>query len=226
MNEQKYNKYIIEKVERVNIRYYLIKVHERYYIIDYSNPAKLRNYFLGSFSNITEEWNIYDVTENKNQFPVKQSTWFSRNITLIGTSIFIFFVFNGMLFPQSMNVSVLTKDAGISQHWLAITLTVFLGALLIILFLNIINKPKIEFEKNKVYILTQVDNDKKNSKILVGIIFFILSVFFLLLLGIAGANYGSLFIFSFFGMYMLLFNRFLTFTLNKNSRKYHIVKYE
>lgn len=72
---QTYDKFLIETAQRIDIRYYLIKVNEKYYIIDYSNPRDIKSFF------------------HRIQYNVQTKiAWVSI--------IFILVLLNGMLFPK------------------------------------------------------------------------------------------------------------------------------
>ncbi len=43
------DKLLVEKADRIDIRYWLIEIQGKKFIIDYSNPRDLRNYFSGLF---------------------------------------------------------------------------------------------------------------------------------------------------------------------------------
>ena len=60
MIEMKHDNYIVEEICRLNVRYYLIKVHNRCYVIDCSNPKNFRSYLLHEL----QKWKIYDVTDH------------------------------------------------------------------------------------------------------------------------------------------------------------------
>ncbi|HHS2882329.1 TPA: hypothetical protein ACTEK4_001913, partial [Streptococcus agalactiae] len=58
--------YHLEKICRISIRYYLIRINKEYYIIDYSNPKNVKNYFTAYFSN--NYWEVYNVTTDYKKF--------------------------------------------------------------------------------------------------------------------------------------------------------------
>ncbi|EGP5427586.1 hypothetical protein D3I38_12285, partial [Enterococcus faecium] len=56
------DKLLVEKADRIDIRYWLIEIQGKKFIIDYSNPSDLRNYFSGLFPELNTEWKIYDIS--------------------------------------------------------------------------------------------------------------------------------------------------------------------
>ena len=217
------NIYKVKKIKRMSIQYYLVKINNRYFIIDYSDPKKISNYFLGSYSKCITKWMLYEVTDSIDKISLKKNNFFLRNIDIILTTLVLGFVLNGMLFPEAINLVNLTAAVNISEYWKWILLFVALGGILIFILLNIFNEPIKELEKYKKYTLKSNEKNKIWLFYVVAIIFFSLSMLFSLLLGIYGRNYLSLGIFSFLTTYIIIFNRFISFTLED---KYQIIEKE
>ncbi len=54
LNGKKQQLYVAKLVGWLNFRYYVIELHNRFYIIDYANPRDIRNYFSGFFQSIID----------------------------------------------------------------------------------------------------------------------------------------------------------------------------
>ena len=70
--EKKAN-YVARVVGRLDNRYYLIEVHNRFYVIDYFNPRDVRNYLWGFFTKHFLSYNIYDVTDRSDRYKIKSN---------------------------------------------------------------------------------------------------------------------------------------------------------
>lgn len=67
--------YVAKLVGWLNFRYYVIELHNRFYIIDYANPRDIRNYFSGFFPKHNRQYTIYDITNSKDQYAIKPLPW-------------------------------------------------------------------------------------------------------------------------------------------------------
>lgn len=52
--------YLVEAAERLDLRYYRIRVDGKTYVVDYSNPADLRLFFPGLFPAETSRYRVWD----------------------------------------------------------------------------------------------------------------------------------------------------------------------
>lgn len=243
MVAQIYDKYLIETAQRIDIRYYLIKVHEKYYVIDYSNPRSIKNYFPGLFKETINQWKIYDVTDIKDNIKMKKS-FFYRIQYNVQTKIdwisiiFILFLLNGMLFPESINFMNLTYSPQIFQQWKLVLFLIIIGYFVGVFFLICTKQSKLPLNETDSFILKQVKIEKKDKKRyhawfeqLPNAIRWIMSVFFVIpffvALGIGrpqSSNYVQLFFLGVIPLYSLVFASFISFKPLENKRKYQIIK--
>lgn len=217
--------YAAHVVGRIDLRYYLILINQRYYVVDYSDPAKISNYTIGAAANIGTEWTVYDVTGSENQITLKKVPFLIRYLVEIMTTIQISFIINGAFFPDIVNVSVWTHSNQIHQYWSQILVIIFVGLGLIVLILNIKAPPKLKFEKFKKYTLVQANNKHSGKKVF-GYLFILFILISSVLFGVFGQNYGSLFVFGFLTIYLGAFYRFIKIRIGEPGRKYQIVEGE
>lgn len=94
------DKLLVEKADRIDIRYWLIEIQGKKFIIDYSNPRDLRNYFSGLFPELNTEWKIYDISNYEGKISTMKSKLFktnrkyTRKIYLLITLISILYLLN------------------------------------------------------------------------------------------------------------------------------------
>lgn len=220
------SKYVIEQIQRVSIQYYKIKINNKFYLLDYSNPKNLKNYFINSFSNVEIKWHIYDI-EN-----ITEDEYMSSKRYNLGSKLYkwiscfiIFILLNSILFPSSLNLSKLTKDTIIMDNWILIVLLVLLGSLLLIILLISLNKPKVKLSSKEQQIILQVADKKRNQTAIIvfSAVFYILLLLSTISLGIIVSSYVSIIAFTFLGSYLLIFNKFFQCTL---KGKYQIIDKE
>lgn len=135
------------------------------------------------------------------------------------------FIINGAFFPDILNISVWTHSDQIHYHWQLILIITFGGIGLIILFLNLNSSPKYKFNNYPKCLLVQTNN-KMSRRLVIGYLIYIVLLSSLLMLGILGQNYGSLFVFQFLGIYFITFYRFMKIRIGEPGRKYQIVEGE
>ncbi|CNE80304.1 hypothetical protein [Streptococcus agalactiae] len=70
MEKQQLNR--VEKITKLNSRYYLVSICGRYYILDYANPKNYKDYLVGLFPERLNSYDIFDVTDDKNIFLKKE----------------------------------------------------------------------------------------------------------------------------------------------------------
>ena len=245
MVEKIYDKFLIETAQRIDIRYYLIKVHEKNYVIDYSNPRDIKSYFPGLFKETTSQWKIYDVTDIKEDIKIKKS-FFHRIQYNVQTKIawvsiiFILVLLNGMLFPEFMNFMYLTYTPQIFQHWKLVLFLIIMGYFLGVLLLICTKQSRLPLNEAESFILKQIKKEKRNKKWyldwldrLPNSIRWIISVFFVIpffvALGIGrpqSSNYVQLLFLGVIPLYSLLFSSFINFKPIENEWKYQIIKSE
>jgi hypothetical protein len=142
------DKYVVIKdVKRINVRYYLIQIDNKSYIIDYANPKDLRTYFSWIFIASNNQWKIYDVTGKERDYSVKSSgPYQNRFLTVFVFLLMICYIINIDSAPAHLNLRALTMDTRIVQYWPLSILFVFaIGfALFLILYRKQteVNRPK------------------------------------------------------------------------------------
>lgn len=151
--------YSVEKICRINIRYYLIRVDRKYYVIDYSDPKNFKNYFLALFPEELSSWDVYDVTEIKDNYRVKKQRSFK--IDKIYTILLLFYLPHVMLFPDKFNIGIITKDLFIFSHPLLFIGISFLTTLVLIALL-IFKTNQINFDGIEKY--TLINNKPRKKK--------------------------------------------------------------
>jgi uncharacterized membrane protein (TIGR01218 family) len=228
MVETLHDKYGIEDVKRINIRYYLIEVHGKWYIIDFSNPRDMRNYFQPFFPALNHKWAIYDVTNSKDECHAKDLRWFqgAKGANFV-CAVYIFYLVNVTLFPPNINMAKLTYDPRISQHWIFVLLLLIISIVLIAVILCSL-KSIIRLDDKPSYTLELVRNhDTKQiasrMPVMVSAII-IVFVFFFLFIGIGGSSYSQLLMFAVFPLYSMVFGKFSGFLVSKNNRYRIIMK--
>lgn len=211
------NRYVVEKIGRINLRYYLIKIQGEKYIIDYSNPRKLRNYFYSfEFVRNKDEWEIYKLKDQNSKIRV----WPKSIYTTI-TRIYIFLIFypiiTGWFLPRSINIVKLSYDERITANFKMVLFIMMLGAICIGFVLNFLNKiSHFEFEFSKESILQKEKIPKKHRlwSLMKNIGANIVLYSMFILLGFGGSNYVNLIVFGFIGVYMFVFTKFLDINLD------------
>lgn len=71
--------YVAQLVGWLNFRYYVIELHNHFYIIDYANPRDIRNYFPGFFPKHNRQYTIYDITATKDHYAIKPLPWWQTS---------------------------------------------------------------------------------------------------------------------------------------------------
>ncbi|OFI46003.1 hypothetical protein BG262_05830 [Floricoccus penangensis] len=222
------DKFVIQSVKRINIRYYLFELHGRYYIADYSNPKDLRQYIAGMFQELQDYTTIYDVTGHEKEYNAKPLKWYEKsgNEKLIYL-IAVTYLVNIVVFPAKLNLAILTYDPRIVESWKTIILLMGIGSLFIIVYLYF-KKTYIDLEGNKEYLLVPSTNiPKKLSKFKRLLLYIVMIIFLILLLfiGIGSSSYSQLLFFGIIPVFPIPFSRFLNF-VDINNTKYHIEKKE
>lgn len=215
--------YKISNSWRIDSRFYLVEINERFYLIDYSNPKDFRNYLVPFFPETVSSWIAYDVTEEKDIFTESEIwKWFEKFKQMI-FYFFLFFIINTMLFPQSLRLSQWTSDVKISQNWIQILCCIFGGIIVIICLLRLLTKEVQELQKYSTFILKNSHTPKsKMNIVLKGIVLNLFTHPILLVIGIGGNNYIQLFLFGFIGIYCVLFIKFIEFQPIMERKKIYL----
>ncbi|ESR08714.1 hypothetical protein IUSA1_11015, partial [Streptococcus iniae IUSA1] len=182
--------YSVEKICRINIRYYLIRVDRKYYIIDYSDPKNFKNYFLAYFPEVSNAWDIYDVTVDKDKF--KKQSLDIKKIEKIFVCLLLGYLFNMVLFPQQFNLSQLTYNDIIVDKalvWLGLGLVISLMISIVLM----LKTKELDLSSYSHYQLTT--SRLKKSNIFKGLIssLFLYSSFWVL--AFLGSSYLNLIIY-------------------------------
>ncbi|MBK0084292.1 hypothetical protein IAE51_10325 [Lactococcus sp. S64] len=77
--ENKYRKYRIEDLKRINSRYYQIEMHGKTYVIDYFDGFDFRNYFPFKifYQGREKRWKIYEVADDR-KYGAKRMPWIGK----------------------------------------------------------------------------------------------------------------------------------------------------
>lgn len=156
--------YSIEIIKRMSVRYYKIKVGEKFYIMDYSNPKDIKNYFSGLFPNVYTKWKIYDYIHHEAYNHSKELKKKNKEWSLI---LFTLYLVNVMFFPERYNLSDLTYNPRILENWKLVIFLVFFGGLIICIILNIMeyfSAHKFKNDSIKFYWLEKKAVQKKKSR--------------------------------------------------------------
>jgi hypothetical protein len=223
--EDEYSAYRIDDVKRINIRYYLIKIDGKSYIIDYANPKDLKTYFPIAFPRMNQEWRIYDVTSNEQKYNAKWLPFYQRPkyIRLLALSV-ISYLINIRYFPPSLNFRYLMMDKRIVEHWYVSLCVILLGAFAIFMWLY--TRPtEIELPKASQWLVREYPLSKISLIVLSLVVFPFLNIAGLFL-GIVSSNYVQLFVFGIFPFYSFLFTRFSDAIRTRPTDLYEIMTEE
>lgn len=235
MIESKNTKYVAKLIGMIDFRYYVIEVHNKYYIIDYANPKDIRTYFSGLFPKYNTDYKIYDITETRSQYKIKDIPWYFKELySIIEYGILILFLIF-LLIPKNLNPVRLLYSHAIVENWAICLVIIFIIALLIILFLiqhsnGIEDFPDSLKEKEEVLKMSGFDTlllkTKKTffSKTISDLVSILLGVPACLFIGIVSSNYFFLIVFGFLGTYQMLLSRFLNLNIVLRKNKVQITK--
>ncbi|MGM0332988.1 hypothetical protein [Enterococcus sp. AZ050] len=185
---EKYDKYLIEDLRRINSRYYLIKIHGKSFIWDFYDLRDFRNYYpFEVFYPKKNTWKIYEITGEELNYSSKIQIGFmvQRPFTFwLESSLF----FIGLISTVNLVISLLI-------------LTVMF--LFTIMGLNKINRISVKQKPQYILKVAKLEKislwERKIKPIIVIIVFLlilIISLFSLIVLGFS-TMYAVL---SFFGL--------------------------
>jgi len=218
------DKYVVIKdVKRINVRYYLIQIDNKSYIIDYVNPKDLRNYVAWFFISINKEWKLYDVTGKEKNYVVKSPPLYQNPIrTVLLFILIICYIINIESASAKINLRELTRDPRIIQYWgLAVGFVLAIG--LVIITILYYKETDIILTKQSQK-LVRYYNPSKRFLILTW--FGPVGLFILMLvMGILDGNYANLIAYGGVPLYTLVFSKFVSF-LDIKRNKYYIVENE
>lgn len=226
MVENNYNKYVIEKAHRIDVRYFLVKINSRYYILDFSNPKNLRLYFWMLFPTklFHTGWELYDVTGEEDSYQIRKVSWYQKDSSgKIAGWLFLLYILNIMLAPDRFNIQQLTHDSRIATYW-QITLGLLVFSLVPVFFrLFCYKSAQIDLSGKEKRILKPFTN-KPYSKFREFLVVFGVWVYlaFTLTMGIWGESYSHLIVFAVIPLHIIAFARFLG--PSPQSHKYQILE--
>ncbi len=217
---------MVEKINRIDARYYLIRINKNFYVVDYSDPKDFRNWFFVTlFPKNLREFDAYDVTGDEEQFIV-DNLWKYQKI--FGKFFaFFFFVnfFTGFFLPPPYNPFYLTYDTFILKNWFYFLLLIILGAVLIIVLLNLFSLKNINLDRYNKYTLTEIRDDQPinfKKMLVLGVANIVVLYPILLFFAFYWSNYMMLILFGFIAPYSLCFIKFIEFRPSMRKLKYYI----
>lgn len=207
----------VELVNKISIRYYLVSINGKYYIIDYADINNFKDYFIGFFPERIRSYDIYDVSKDYKKFLSNGKFKFFSIKTF--TVFFILYLINIMIFPQKLNLAFLTKSTFILNN---IILFYFLSLLTIIAILILLKlkNTKLDLSRYKKSELIYMNYKKNNPfkvflSILVGYVV-------LWCMALWGSNFSNLILFGFICANSLFFIKFIEFQPSLNGKNYVI----
>lgn len=226
----KYNNFVIEEYQRLDIRYYYVKINGQYFLMDYSNPKDIRNYVPGLFKKELSEWLLYPVDDIEGMIPkiVPPLTPHDpnknrRNVRKY-TMYYVLFWLYLVYMPEPFNISYWTYDPNIIKYWPLFFLGVLVGVFIIILILRL-KGSRYSISKSAKYKLSIV-NDSSSSKlqkqtpVSVWLCSMIGLIFMCALIGISPSNYAAFFVFYALQMFNIFFEKFYYFAPFYAKQKY------
>lgn len=243
------DKYLVEQARRIDVRYWLIKIHGTEYIIDYCNPKDIRNYLPYLFPKVNHEWTIYEAHKFVQKLPTKKNILFETSrgytskIKLVTIVLFMLYMINIMFFPKQFNIAYLTYDSKIQRNGLIIVLGMFIILAAVIISLCLLRQLNISTMENKSFIMKQYNiSELKLKEIregewyirwfykipspIQGGLALIILIPSLFLVGIIGSSYSQLLIFTIIPFYSMFLGKFLGFIPMDGNRKYQIIEKE
>jgi hypothetical protein len=218
--------YEISDVKRINIRYYLIKIEDKSYIIDFANPKDLRHYFFIYFPKSYSEFKIYDVSGDEGKYIEKPPTFFQNTAYgPIVIKIMTAYMANIVLFPRFLNIWYLTKDSRIVEY-LEITLIVLFLVPFVSFLLLYFQRTEISLSEHSKMLVLIDDKYKLNMTDRIFSYYIVLPglIGFCIFWGLLSSSYVHLLI---FGIIIPCSVLFLWFSGSPSmTRKFHIIEKE
>ncbi|HFI0037187.1 TPA: hypothetical protein ACGOWL_000311 [Streptococcus suis] len=205
--------YVAKLVGWLNFRYYVIELHNRFYIIDYANPRDIRNYFSGFFPKYNRQYTIYDITNSKDQYAIKPLPWWQtpEHQFIELWSVIIWLVAAAIL--SSFGINFIHNDAFLPfWKFLLLLYLTSTGAIVINLILNSKTPTQLRTEKSyrieRKPQLRYVSTKRKTRTRPVGEAMQILIGLPICFIFTLNRNYMVM-LFGFIAVYSILFIRFL-----------------
>ena len=224
------NHYRIQAIGQIDTRYYLVRIHNQEYILDYANPRDVRTYLSGLFPKFNTEYSLYGFDDKLKDdiSAVALYSTFTGSIVENISGLFLILLF---ILPKSINPIAWFYNKTILQNWYIYLLFILIGLVGIITFL-IMKTKKVEpyIHKNNVLIIKRVEPLKKQRfafpQKASDFLGYLLGIPICLLFGIITSNYLLLLISGFIAFYQLIFFRFTNFSSNTRKYKYSIIESE
>ncbi|UQS83061.1 hypothetical protein [Bombilactobacillus thymidiniphilus] len=208
--------YRIHIVGRVNLQYYLVKYCNRHYLLDYGDPRQFANYGPLFFFNSNEQFTVYDVEADKEQFLRRaKHKYFNFKQAII--SLLLFLISLLVLFPLLYNDNALKW-----YMYIFVIPSVTIGSviLLIAMLLKRTNKQLMDMPRYPSMQLELVSFKKTSILKKVSVVY---GNYFLLWLSLNIYIYSCsnvlLIIFGFLYPYFIIFNRFIVCSLDRVGGK-------
>lgn len=218
-------KYIVEKVRKIDERYYLIKLNRKYFVVDFANPRDVRYYFPLHIPKIAHEWTAYDVTGEEEKYPTKSKPFiFRKKFVNIFALVYGLYVITLVLFPR-FNLSALTYDERILNNWILVLIVIGAGALLVFLKLFFYKQSRINLVNKKKYLVKVSGHQELTWTKRIGIAYIALPLFLVMLVafGLANSSYSQLVAFIVLPLFLVLFGRFTGFP-DTTKQKFEITE--
>jgi uncharacterized membrane protein (TIGR01218 family) len=217
--------YKISDVKWINVRYYLIKIGDKSYILDFANPKDLRQYFFMYFPKCCSEFNIYDVSGDEKKYDAKPLPFFRSDASGPITSFIIkSYIVHIFLFPRFLNILYLTKDRRIVEHW-GVTLFVIFFVIFVIFLLLYFSRTKIDLPTQSSFLVPLEDvKIRPSDRRVILYIALPVVIFFSVFWGISISSYVHLLVGGILFPSAILFMRFGG--VPSMTRKFHIIEKE
>jgi hypothetical protein len=161
-SERKY--VVIKDVKRINVRYYLIQIDNKSYIIDFANPKDFKIYFFWIFIASNNQWKIYDVSGKEKEYITKSPALFQNLFsTILLFLVMICYIINVDSAPAHINLRQLTMDSRIVQYWPLSIAFVFTIPFIIGIILYRKETDLILVEKSEILVL----DDRRSKKMII-----------------------------------------------------------
>lgn len=215
MGINKYDRYLIEDLRRINSRFYLIQIHGKSYIWDFYDLGDFRNYYpFEVFYPKKKSWNLYDVTGE--EYKYKTNPQIGRRVP----KPFTFWMESAIFFVAiSMSINLL------------LPLLIIVGMILFTIW-KIKKINQIDINLKPCYIL-KVDKirtknlwDRKIKPIFVGVIFSL--IFFVAIFSLIVVDFSGMYaIISIFGLGAIFLGTMWNYNYIPNiNNKYKILEKE
>lgn len=223
-----YDRYVVESAERLDVRWYRIRMHGGTWLVDYSNPADLRRFLPGLFPEASYRCRVWDekdlpesITARKGR-PVRRVSWWGKILYLV-------FVLDYFLMPAPVNVAYLTTFPWVSEHWVMLLAVVLLGELAVMLAFSRCWTSKLDPGDAPCRLMVQVEDPmgaRGRPRVFIIARWMLAYVLFIgagTLIMVAQSSWAGLVGFVIAPSMMLMFERFYLFAPLTDRRKYVIV---